>query len=367
MRKNLTVFVFIAVISLAIGSIIFFFVGINGREDVKLSGKITVLADSGDYEAVVEAAANFKKLHNRVEVNVVKDESPYNKVSEEIKTAKFKEDIVIIPEENVGDLFKQSDSTFVEISGGLSDFSPGRLGALTNNKKILGIPWSSEPVLILYRSDIFSSEGINIDNIKTWDDFRAIGKNLTIRIGKKFLAYNSSEFIKVKEALLSQLRISYVDTVNNTRVSDLINGMVYEGTLYGSDSTVNLAKNEGALAIIAKPEDAFKLMGVPELKGKWGVMKMPAFEPGGNRDVSLGGKDLLINKNTKNINLSKEFAKYLSSDSSTAYLNLEKHGIFSADYTLYSGEQFSSNEYFDTNIWSLYSEVEKDAPENKYK
>ncbi|MGE5626784.1 MAG: ABC transporter substrate-binding protein [Solirubrobacterales bacterium] len=367
MRRNLSIFGFIAVISLIIGSVIFYFVGINGREDVKLSGKITVLADSGDYNAVLEAANNFKKLHNRIEINVIKDDNTYNKISEEIKAAKFKEDMAIISEDNAGDLFKQSDSSFLELSGYSSDFSDGRLGAITYNKKVLGIPWSSEPVMILYRSDIFSSEGINIDDIKTWDDFRAIGKNLTIRTGKKFLAYNSSEFTKVYQALLSQLRISYVDKINNTRVSDLINEMVYEGTLYGSDSIINLAKKEGTLAIIAKPKDAYKLMEVTELKGKWGVMKIPAFEPGGNRDVSLGGKDLLINKNTKNINLSKEFAKYLSSDRSTVYLNLEKHGIFSANYTVYEGEQFNTNEYFNTNIWSLYSDVEKNAPENKYK
>lgn len=372
MRRNLIIFVFIAIISLIFGSVIFYFVGVNNKEDIKLAGKINVLVDSGNYKSVSEAAVNFKKIHTRVEINLIQQEDVYNKISEDIKADKVKEDIAVVSEQYTQQLIKLTDSTFLDVSQDISNmkasFSKGKLETLTENKKVYGIPWTSEPVIIIYRSDIFSKEGINVEDIKTWDDFRIIGKTLTQSTGKKFLLYSNSEFDKLTKALLSQLRISYSDKEKSKRVTDLINGMTSDGILYSSSSVISLAKKEGLLAIIAKPSDALNIMNqASDLKGKWGEMRLPAFEPGGNRDVSLGGYNLLINKNTKNINLSKEFAKYLSTDADVAYDNLSKYGKFSAAYSLYDKVKFSNNnEYFNINIWSFFGYVEKNSPQNEY-
>lgn len=373
MRRNVIIFIFIAIISLIFGSIIFYFVGANNKEDIKLSGKINVLVDTSNYQSVFEAATNFKKIHARVEINLIKQGDVYTKVSENIKTDKFKEDIVVVSEQYTQPLIELSGSPFLDVTQDISNmkasFSKGKLETLTQDKKVYGIPWTSEPVIIIYRSDIFSKEGINVDDIITWDDFRAVGKVLTQSTGKKFLLYSSGEFDKLTKTMLSQLRISYSDKEKSKRVSDLINGMTAEGTLYSSSSVINLVKKDGLLAIIAKPSDALSIMDQASgLKGKWGEMMLPAFEPGGNRDVSLGGYNLLINRNTKNINLSKEFAKYLSTDTEMAYNNLSKFGKFSAAYSLYEKAKFNdSSEYFNTNIWSFFGYVEKNSPMNKYK
>jgi multiple sugar transport system substrate-binding protein len=373
MRKNLIVFVFIVIISLIFGSIIYYFAGLNNKEAVKLSGKINVLVDSNNYQAVSEAAVNFSKIHTRVEINLIKEDDVYKKISEDIKSKKISEDITVVPEEYTKPLIKLADSPFLDltqdISGMKESFPKGKIETLTENNKIYGIPWTSEPIIIIYRSDIFSKEGINVDDIKTWDDFRIIGKSLTQSTGAKFLVYNSGEFDKLDRALLSQLRISYSDKEKSQRVSDLINGMTSEGILYPSNSVLSLVKKGGVLAVFAKPSDAVSIMeGAAELKGKWSAIKLPAFEPGGNRDVSLGGYNLLINKNTKNINLSKGFAEYLSSDTDEAYINLNKYGKFSAAYSLYDKLKFNDTiEYFNINIWSFFGSVEKNSPENEYK
>jgi len=372
MRRNLIIFVFIAIISLIFGSIIFYFVGLNNKEDIKLSGKINVVVDSNNYEAVSEAVVSFKKLHSRVEINLIKEADVYKKISDEIKEARVKEDVTVISEQYTRSLIKTDDSPFLDVTQDISNmkesFSKGKLDTLTENKKIYGIPWTSEPILIIYRSDIFSVEGINVDDIKTWQDFREVGKNLTANTGKKFLIYSSSQGDKLNNTLLSQLRISYEDKENSKRVTDEISGMVSEGNLYSTNSITALAKKEEALAIIINPCDAVNIMSeVTSLKGKWGAMKLPAFEPGGNRDVSLGGYNLLINKNTKNINLSKEFSKFLSTDSNTAFMNLTKYGKFSAAYTLYQREKFNNtSEYFNTNLWSQFAYIEKNSPNNVY-
>ncbi len=371
MRRNIIILCFIALISVVFGSVIFYFAGLNGREEIKLSGRINVVADSDNYEVVLKAAESFKKIHGRVEINIVKSEDSYKKISDEVKGNKFKEDVVIVSEEYVKPLVKMGSNSFLDVGSDISGinevFSEGRMNAVTDNKKIYAYPWTAKPVAILYRSDIFSSEGINIDDIKTWDDLRILGKNLAARTGKKFLVYQAPQFGRLNNALLSQLRISYSDKTNSKRVSDLINAMVYEGTLYGSESIMTMMKKDWVMAVLVTPEDVVNIMKMESQKGKWGIMKLPAFEPGGNRDVSLGGYDILINKDTKNINLSREFSKYLASDSTTAYDNLMNNGMFTAAYSLYNRQKFNnSNDFFNTNIWSIFLDIEKNAPENKY-
>jgi len=75
----------------------------------------------------------------------------------------------------------------------------------------------------------------------------------------------------------------------------------------------------------------------------------------------------MINKNTRNSDLAREFGKYLSSDKALAASNLNQYGIFSAAYTIYGGDGFSfSAEYFGMDIWSLFAKVAADAPQNVY-
>lgn len=373
MRRNfIMIFILIGAVSLIAGSIIYYAAGLNDNEQVKLSGKATIVTDSQNYEAVAKAAENFKKVHPRVEIEVIKENSTYARIGDEISKGRIQEDIIVIPEQDTEPLLEKSSALFLDMTQDISSmnetFSKSKLEVLTYNKKIYGIPWLSKPMLVLYRSDIFSAAGVDIESIKTWEDFYKAGKELSTGIDKKFLVYNVSQFDKLKETMLSQLRIGYTDKENHTRVNDLLNGMISDKTLQAVNSVVVSAKNETALAIIADPYDAVKIMNsAPALKGKWGAMKLPAFEPGGNRDVSLGGCNLLINKNTKNALLAKEFAKYLTTDLETVVNNLKDYGNFSAAYSIYDNDAFSfSAEYFNMDIWVLFADVEKNAPRNIY-
>jgi len=372
MKRNLIIFIIIGMVSLVAGSIIYFAAGLNGNEEIKLSGKVTVAVNSGNYKAISQAAETFKEIHPRVGIEIVKTDDPYGKTTEEISTGRIEEDIIAMPEKYTQLLIKSSATHFIdmtqEIAGMEESYSKSKLETLTYNKKIYGIPWLSEPILILYRSDVFSVEGIDVEAIKTWEDFRETGKALSNSTGKKFLVYNGAQFDRYKETLLSQLRINYSDKEKYTRVNDLINGMIADKTLQAVDSLTTSAKQGTALAVMVSPYDAVRLMNsATALEGKWGAMKLPAFEPGGNRDVSMGGYNLLINKNTKNALLAKEFAKYLSSDRETALNNLKKFGSFSSAYTVYDDDAFSfSSDYFNMALWSLFADIEENSPQNIY-
>ncbi|HEY5576064.1 MAG TPA: extracellular solute-binding protein, partial [Clostridiaceae bacterium] len=290
MKRNLIILILIAVMSLVAGSIIYYAAGLGNGEDIKLSGKINVVADSGNYGAVNHAAAVFKELHPRIEIDVTEESDVYADVSSDLKTGGLKEDVFVVPEKNVLPLLKSSEGYFMDltqyVNGVGESFPEGVLSGLTYNKSIYGIPWTTKPMVVLYRKDLFSVNGVDVSEIKTWDDFRKTGTGLSGKTGKKFLIYNSHQFEQLRSTLLSQLRIKYSDQENYTRATELINGMVADKTLQATSSAVSTLKQGKAMAAIVSPSDTIKIMNeASPLQGKWGAMELPAFEPGGNRDV----------------------------------------------------------------------------------
>lgn len=373
MKRNLIILAFIAIASLVAGSIIFYAAGLNKNEEIKLAGKINVLVNDGNYEEVKQAAASFKELHPRVEIAVTQESDVAAGISAEVKAGGLDEDVFVVAEKDALPLLKDSNTYFMDltqyVAGMGVDFPKGTLAGITDGKSVYGIPWTEEPMIILYRRDLLSVQGVDVSEIKTWDDFRKAGIELSQGTGKKFLIYNTDEFERLRSTLLSQLRINYSDQDGYTRVKDLINGMVADKTLQAVSSVTTALKQGRALAAIVSPSDALKIMNeATSLQGKWGAMKLPAFEPGGNRDVALGGYSFVINKNTKNSDLAKEFAKYLSCDADKAAANLKQYGSFSAAYTIYDEDSFGfSAEYFGMDIWSLFADVAEGAPQNVYK
>ena len=71
-------------------------------------------------------------------------------------------------------------------------------------------------------------------------------------------------------------------------------------------------------------------------KGKWRVMKFPAFEPGGNRDISFGGSSLMINRLSTNTGLAKEFIKFAITDEQTQIDTMNKYGKFPVITDIYN-------------------------------
>ncbi|MBP1743477.1 MAG: putative solute-binding protein [Firmicutes bacterium] len=373
MKRNLIILVFIAIASLVAGSIIYYAAGLNKNEEIKLAGKINILVNDGNYEAVKQASSSFKELHPRVEIEVTQESDVTAGISAEVKAGALDEDVFVVAEKDALPLLEESKDYFMDltqyVNGMDESFPKGVLAGITYGKSTYGIPMSAEPMIIVYRRDLFSVAGVDVSGIKTWDDFRSTGAGVSETTGKKFLVYNTNQFERLRATLLSQLRINYSDLENYTRVSDLINGMVADKTLQATSSAVTTLKQGKALAAIVSPSDAVKLMDeATSLQGKWGAMKLPAFEPGGNRDVSLGGYSLMINKNTRNSDLAKEFSKYLSSDAVTAAYRLKEYGSFSAAYTVFGDSGFGfSAEYYGMDIWSLFADVAEDAPQNVYK
>ncbi|MCH5138914.1 carbohydrate ABC transporter substrate-binding protein, partial [Clostridiaceae bacterium UIB06] len=86
------------------------------------------------------------------------------------------------------------------------------------------------------------------------------------------------------------------------------------------------------------------------------------FESGGNRDISLGGSSLMINKASANTNLAKEFMKFSITDDRTQIDNMNKYGAFPVNINTYNLVEFNKTiDYFNNRIWYLFGTTERGA------
>lgn len=379
MKKNTKILVLIFTMVMSI-----IFVSCNKKQtNVKkadnIKGKITVLTDKKNEQQLKLAADNFKKIHENAEIELKVEDNIYPKIEEKLKLNENPVDLVTLDDPYVQYYVNKLSNDFLDVTGDIGSYKDkilkSKIDNVTINNKIYGVPLSTQPKVILYRKDIFTSEGVNPDDIKTWNDYIEVGKKISKDTNKKFMANASSEVNNnIYLLLANQLGTSYFnkeDKVNFNskewvRILQVVKSFYSEGIIYELGSkyeVIDAAQKDKIVTLIADPSYASALMqNSPDYKGKWAVMKIPAFESGGNRDVSLGGSNLLINKACPNTVLAKEFVKFAVTDEHTCMDNLNKYGAFPVNNDIYNLVEFNKSlDYLNGRVWTVFSNAERGA------
>lgn len=353
----------------------------NNSDD--LQGKITVLTDKRHEQPLRAAIEDFQKVHKKVSVNLEVDNNSYGKFSESVKNKDKSIDIVTIDDAYVQYYLDKLPGGFLNVSEDIDSYKnklpKSKMDNLTKENKVYGFPWSTSPKIILYRKDIVSSEGINIDDIKTWSDYIEMGKKIAKDKGKKVLGNVENENSDIYLLLANQLGISYFNKDNKVnfsdkewiRVVDTVKNLYSQGIIcdYNSkEELINSAKNEEIMSLVADPSYvSYFIQNLPNEKGKWGAIQLPAFESGGNRDVSLGGCNLMINSLSSNAKLSKEFIKFVISNDKFDLESMMKYGVLPVFSNIYNLEKFNKFEdYFNCTVWELLGNAEKGCYQINY-
>ncbi|AKN33265.1 hypothetical protein Ccar_21510 [Clostridium carboxidivorans P7] len=353
----------------------------NNSDD--LQGKITVLTDKKHEQPLRAAIEDFQKVHKKVSVNLKVDNNSYGKFSESVKNKDKSIDIVTIDDCYAQYYLDKLPGGFLNVSEDIDSYKnklpKSKMDNLTKENKVYGFPWSTSPKIILYRKDIVSSEGINIDDIKTWSDYIEMGKKVAKDKGKKVLGNVENENSDIYLLLANQLGISYFNKDNKVnfsdkewiRVVDAVKNLYSQGIIcdYNSkEELINSAKNEEVMSFVADPSYvSYFIQNIPNEKGKWGAIQLPSFESGGNRDVSLGGCNLMINSLSSNAKLSKEFIKFIISDDKLDLESMMKYGVLPVFSDIYNLEKFNKFEdYFNSRVWELLGNTEKGCYQINY-
>lgn len=378
MRKNvriLSLFICIAILVSVVAC--------NSEKKVEnkdnLKGKIVVLTDKKHEGQLKLAADNFKKLHPKSEIDLRVENILYDKLKDDLNAKENSIDVINCDNEHIQYLINKLPNSFLDVTedvGAYKDkLAKSKIDNLTFNSKTYGFPWNTSPKVILYRSDIFLKEGINPDDIKTWSDYIYVGKKVSNDTGKRFMANSNDINSNIYLLLANELGTSYLNKDGKLNFNSkewnltlqVAKSLYTEGILYelsSKEAVIEAAKRDEIVSFVADPSYASSLMeSSPEYKGKWAVMKLPAFESGGNRDISLGGSSLMINKASENTNLAKEFIKFSITDDKTQMGNMNKYGLFPVNIDQYNLVEFNKSiDYFNSRIWYLFGDIEKGAP-----
>ena len=309
---------------------------------------------------------SFEKAHPNVKVEVVDigTDDLYDKLTIGFAANSGLPDVVQIESERIPSYVNNFPNGFWKMTEVadiyIKDFAPSQWIQSKINGKIYSLPWGPGPVVMFYRSDFFQKAGVNPDSIKTWDDLIKAGNkiqkaNPNVNLMSTFFTTDDSLF----RILMNQLGTFYFNkngeiTINSPKAVEamsLVKELKDKGLLINTDSTdatVTAVKNN-KIAVTVSGEWWGGLLKdqCPEQAGKWRVMRMPAFTPGGLRAANYGGSTLAIPAQSENPELAWEFVKNALANVDNQMAMYKTYDLLPSYLPVFKDKRFATpNKYF---------------------
>ncbi|MGL4849243.1 MAG: ABC transporter substrate-binding protein [Clostridium sp.] len=349
------------VLVIAIGIVLTNIIG--NHEKKELTGTLKIMVNSSNYKYINSAAEQFKEKHHKVKIFVeeAKDDGYFNYVVNEYKNGK-KPNIVVMNNTNMRNLINEKEIVPVEVGdiiGSYSgNFGVARLNESKINEKYYSLPFSSNPIGLLLRTDLLKKYGYNSTDINTWNDVINVGKGI----------YTKS---KGKVKLLNGTGDDYNKLINLLIMENLNSGYDKEDTIKNTESMIQKLKKENVLQVNSNGEYAgaiSSINGVKSIEGikepcEWTVVNPPALIQGANKFYEEGGDDLAI-LNDKDVELSKAFLSFLSNNTNLSLEYTESANVFSSYLYTYKNTEIEDemNNFVNQSPLVVLSNIAIKAP-----
>jgi arabinosaccharide transport system substrate-binding protein len=207
-----------------------------------------------------------------------------------------------------------------------SDFIQSRFDIYTKNGTVYGLPTHVGATVVYYNKEITDKAGVNIDAIKTWDDYIAAGKKVVAAAGVPMTSFEVSNQRPFWPMIVQQ-GSDYVDgngkvildNETNIRTLQAMYDMIYKDKIAIAMPGGNTS-NEQFWPFMDKGGQASLIMPMwymsrfltymPDLKGKIYVRPMPIWKAGDMRSAGMGGTGTAVTKQTKHPELAIDFLAY---------------------------------------------------------
>lgn len=312
-----------------------------------VKGDITVWSWDVAAKALKRLAPEFEKQHPGVKVNVVDIgyDNAYDKITVGLKSGKGLPDVTTVEGPRLQSMIGNFPRGFYDLSSLTGkykgQYDPAAWRTATNDQgKVFALPWDTGPCALYYRRDLFQKAGVDPASIKTWDDYVRAGEQIKAKTGKKLLVMDNAEdntfllllqqqgqgyFKDGKIALKSPQALRAMQLLKKLKDKDLI---AFER---GWDGLVSATKaGKVATAPYAAWWAGTLTSEMKELKGKFGVVPLPAFEAGGVRTSNNGGSLLTVTSQTKNAQTAWAFTEFMLANTGNQVSMLKQEGLFPA-------------------------------------
>jgi arabinosaccharide transport system substrate-binding protein len=339
------------------------------------------------YEAYKEAVPPFEAAHPgvKVELQLVSNAAFAARLQAAFLSDLDVPDLVEVEISSAGSLFRGplKDVGFLDLtdrihrSGLWERMVQARFAPYTSRGRIFGLPHDVHPVQLAYRRDIFEREGVDVNKIRTWDDFIRIGRRLTIPNRRYMIELSDSSTDNV-EMCLFQRGGGYFNPQGECIFDNeiavrtmrwyvpLVAGPHKIGNNLGGGQILTRAVEDGYLLCLVAPDWRSKSFetDIPRMAGKMALMPLPAVAPGGPRTSTWGGTMLGITKRCKDQDLAWQFALHLYLDKKELAERFRGTNILPALREAWNQPAFREpNPYYSGQpIGSLYAQLAPQVP-----
>ncbi len=305
-----------------------------GDKDAKASGKPTTLSFWTFQELhngfMQDAAKTWNESHPNELIELKTDVLPYdemhNKLLISLQSGTGAPDIADIEISKFANYLKGSKPGLVPLNDVLAadmdKFIIGRLENYAKDGKYYGLDYHVGASVIYYNTEIMNAAGVDIDSIKTWDDFAAAGKTVVAKTGKPMTTVESTEHWSFYP-LISQQKSDFLDASGkgildndvNVKTLEFIKKLVDDKIAVIAPGGFHHAEeywafmNEGGAATLWMPLWYMNRFTdyMPKLKGKIAVRPLPIWKAGDNRSAGMGGTGTAVTVQAKNQDLAVRF------------------------------------------------------------
>jgi lactose/L-arabinose transport system substrate-binding protein len=317
------------------------------QAQAQVGGTITVWSWDVAAKALKRLAPAFEQQHPGTTVNVVDIgyDNAYDKITVGLKSGAGLPDVLQVEGPKMQSYIGSFPSGFYDLSTLAAQYkaqfnSAAWQTGTDQNGKVYALPWDIGPCGVFYRTDVFQQAGVDPASIQTWDDYVAAGVQIKARTGKKLLVVDptgDSTF----GMMLQQEGQGYfkggkvaVNTPEAVKAMTVMKELDDKGLVdyeKGWDALVAATKD----GKVATTPTAVWWSGtltdeMPELKGKFSAIPLPAFTPGGPRTSNNGGSLLSISAQSKNSATAWAFIQFALANSGNQVSMLKNEGIFPA-------------------------------------
>ena len=338
--KLVIVIIAIAVMSIAIVNIVDF----NKEDTVK--GTINIWANENSYDYLKETAEKFVEINDKAIVNVVKvnNQDYKNNLQAAINSGDLP-DIVQLNSQYLREFEeKYKDSTAIEqntsiIDNYSSNFSKGRIEEINKDNKIIGIPFTSRPLVLYLREDMLKTFGYTCENITTWDELIKMGQDIFAKSGGKVKIlnavgqdYEDLVSLLIMQAMEETEKEDEIKAIVNNNINDLI-----------SNNILNKDENGEFLARISSINGMGELKTI-EVPCEWTANNAPAKASGSNRFYVSEGDNLVVIKEDKKTNtLKNKFIEFISTNGKNDINSIKDGKFFLSFLSVYNNKEIEGN------------------------
>ncbi|MEV6103887.1 sugar ABC transporter substrate-binding protein [Streptomyces sp. NPDC051940] len=317
------------------------------KAGAELKGSITVWSWDVAAQALERLARAFESAHPGTKIKVLDTgyDNAYDKITVGLKANTGLADVLTVEGSQLPSYLGNFPAGFYDLTKQTAalakDFDQAAWATVTDRRKqVLGLPWDIGPCALFHRTDYFRQAGVDPASLTTWDAYAEAGTAVKKKTGRKFLVMDSDDtgplplllqqqgrgyFRDGKVAVASPEAVRALTLMKELADRELI---AYEK---GWDGLVSATKTgKVATTLTAAWWTGTLTSEMPELKGRFGVVPLPAFDEGGTRTSNEGGSTLCIPAQSKNPELAWAFVQFVLTDKANQVSMLKEEGLFPA-------------------------------------